>query len=170
MTTTHELDYGSTSTRPPWRTATRVLLALLLTAAVLSLPLVGVMETSIRVDAVTGSVERQTTWPLGITTGPRIDVSPLEQRLSAMGAAFTRDWRLLTRTDRNIFGGATRRGCASAPPIHSLGAALDLFLATATDDEVRELVRVMTTGTEAEQSAAIEAAADVAFGHLRTSP
>ena len=168
--TTHALNYGSTSTRHRWRTVAKVLLTVLLTAAVLSLPFVGVMQTRLRVDAVTGSVERQTTWPLGIATGPRIDVSPLEQRLIATGTTWTRDWRVLTYREQNVFGGATSRACASAPPIYSFRSGLEDFVAASSDHEIRQFVRVIATGTEAEQSAAIEAAADAASGHLRTSP
>ena len=60
-----------------------------------------------RMDAVTGSVERQTRWPCGITTSPAVEASFLETRLKTMGVPWTRDWRPIIENDVSMVGRAS---------------------------------------------------------------
>jgi hypothetical protein len=143
--------------RWPWRTIGVVTVVLLLASAA---PTVAVRQVESRVDAVTGSMTWKTVWLFGITSGPRRDVSPLEIRLKASGIAWTPSWRCLHNTHRNVLGGATCYECGSAPPIYQIRSVLKEFAAASTDVELREFVRVMQSGTEAEQNAAAEAAGE----------
>jgi hypothetical protein len=143
--------------RWPWRTVTVVALVLLLVAAAQT---VAVRRVESRIDAVTGSMTWKTVWLFGITSGPRVDVSPLETRLKTSGIAWTPSWRGLHNTYRNAFGRAICYECGSAPPIYQLRPVLQEFAAASTDAELREFVRVMQSGTEAEQEAAVNAAAE----------
>lgn len=168
--TTSPIDYQPSSHRRPRRIIARFVLAPLVAFGLVSLPLTPVTQTRSRVDAVTGSMEWQTTWPLGLTRGPTLDVSPLELRLKKMGTPWTRDWRFLHNTHRTVFGKAICYECGMAPPIYSFRPAIQYFVDASSDAQIKEFVRVMTIGTEAEQSAAVEAAADAAFEPRQTSP
>ena len=121
---------------------------------------VPVQQVQRRIDAVTGTMTRKTVWPFGLSSGTRVDVSPLETRLKQAGIPWTSDWRFLHDTDHNVFGLPIRRGCGSAPPIYSYRPVLGAFAAASTDDELRDFVRVMEAGTGQEQSAAVEAAGE----------
>ena len=111
-------------------------------------------------DAVTGSTTWKTVWVFGITSGSRVDASPLEERLKSSGIAWTPSWQFLHNTHRTIFGDATRYECGSAPPIYQLRPVLKGFAAASTDAELREFVRVMQSGTDAEQKTAVESAGE----------
>jgi hypothetical protein len=121
-------------------------------------------------DAVTGSTAWNATWLFGVTSGPRFDVSPLETRLKSSGINWTPSWNFLHSTGRNVFGGATSYGCGSAPRIYQLRPVLKEFAAASTDAELRDFVRVMQSGTDAEQKAAVEAAADKGLRALSAVP
>jgi hypothetical protein len=110
-------------------------------------------------DPVTGSVTWKTTWPFGLTSAPRTDVSPLETRLKSSGIAWTPSWQFLHNTHRNIFSFPTCYECGTAPPIYQLRPVLKEFAAASTDSELREFVRIMQFGTAVEQNAALETAA-----------
>jgi hypothetical protein len=150
-------DTARSRRRWPWRTLS-VSAAVLLLA--LAAPTVTVRRVESRVDAVTGSMTWKTVWLFGITSGPRVDVSPLETRLTSSGIPWTPSWQFLHNTHRNAFGGATRYECGSTPPIRQLRPVLREFAAASTDAELREFVRVMQSGTDAEQRAAVEAAGE----------
>ena len=110
-------------------------------------------------DPVTGSMTSKTVWLFGLTSGPRLDVSPLELRLKSSGIAWTPSWQFLHNTHRNVFGGATSFECGFAPPIYHLRPVLKEFVAASTDAELREFVRLIS-GTDAEQKAAVNAASE----------
>src|SRR5439155_26684174 len=93
-------------------------------------------------------------------SGPSVDESSLETRLKVCGIAWTPSWHFLHNTHRTVFGNATCYECGSAPPIYQLRPALKEFAAASTDAELREFVRVMQSGTDAEQKAAVEAAGE----------
>jgi hypothetical protein len=141
--------------------------ALLLAAAMWQ---IDIRQDESRMDAVTGSTTSKTVWLMGITSGPRMDISPLERRLRASGIAWTPSWRFLHNTHRNIYGGATCYECASAPAIYQLRPVLTEFAASSTDAELREFVRIMQSGTEAERTAVVDAAAEKGFQMLSTRP
>lgn len=140
-----------------WWALTAAVIAL---AAALLLPAITVRQVESRIDAVTGSMTWKTVWLFGITSAPRLEVSPLETRLKKGGVSWTPSWRFLHNTHRNIFGNATCYECGSAPPIYHLLPVLDEFVRASTDDELREFVAVMQSGTEEQQKAAVDAAAE----------
>lgn len=141
----------------PWRTLSAVAVVLILLVAA---PTVAVRQVESRMDPITGSMTWKTVWLFGISSGPRVDVSPLETRLTSSSITWTSSWRFLHNTHRNVFGGATCYECGSAPPIYQLRPVLKEFAAAATDAELRDFVRVMQSGTDAEQKAAVEAAGE----------
>ncbi len=140
-----------------WRRLSIVAAALLLAVAAVT---VAVRQVESRMDAITGSMTWKTVWLFGITSGARVDVSPLETRLKSSGIPWTPSWQFLHNTHRNVFGGATCYECGSAPPIHQLRPVLKEFASASTNVELSEFVRVMQSGTDAEQKAAVEAAGD----------
>lgn len=152
--------------RRPWRAVAAVVAALLLTFAA---PTVAVRRVESRMDAVTGSMTWKTVWVFGISSGTRVDVSPLEVRLERSGIAWTPSWRLMHNTHRNVFGGATRYECGDAPAVFQLRPVLKEFAAAATDEDLREFVRVMQSGTDAERKAAVEAAVEKGWERVPTA-
>ena len=143
--------------RRSWRTLGVVAAVLLLAVAA---PTVTVRQVESRMDSITGSMTWKTVWLFGIASDPRVDVSPLETRLKSSGIQWTPSWQFLHNTHRNVFGRATFYACGSAPPIYQLSPLLKAFAAASTDAELREFVRVMQSGTDAEQTAAVEAASE----------
>lgn len=121
-------------------------------------PSVAVRQDESRIDAVTGSMISKTVWLFGITSGPHVDVSPLETRLNSSGIQWAPSWQFLHNTHRNVFGGATCHECGWTPAIYQLTPMLKEFAAVSTDAELRAFVRVMQSGTDAEREAAVEAA------------
>jgi hypothetical protein len=140
----------------------RMPLVAALCLAVLPAGLVTVRHDSLQMDAVTGSRRVVSTWPMGITTGGTIQASALELRLNAMGVRWTRDWHSMSTYGYSMSGVRTSRGCGSAPPVYG-GAWLSQYVAVATDQEVREFVGVMQSGSAEQQRSAISVASDVAF-------
>jgi hypothetical protein len=141
----------------------RLAVAALLAIAILALPLVSIRETRSRVDAVTGSVEWQTTWPFGITSGPKVTPSPLEIRMTQLGIPWTRRWIFLHNTHRTLFGTATCYECGLAPAIDQLHPVLPRYAQVATSSELRTFISVMQNGTDDQQKAAVQAAIDEAM-------
>ena len=111
-------------------------------------------------DVVTGSMSWKTVWLFGITSGRRVDVSPLETRLKSSGIPWTPSWQFLHNAHRNVFGGATCYECGTAPAIYHVRPVLKEFATASTDAELREFVRVMQSGTDAQRKAAAEAAGE----------
>ncbi len=117
-----------------------------------------IKEVNVGLDPVTGSEIRTTTWPFGISTGPRVTPSPLETKLAARGIPYAPSWRFFSSTGQTIFGTPRSFSCGSQPPVANLRPVIAEFAAAATDGELREFVRVMQTGTDAQQLVAVEAA------------
>src|SRR5690606_27644214 len=107
-----------------------------------------------RMDPVTGSMQWETRWWLGISSGPRVVESPLEVRLRQAGMAWKRDWVFVHNTHRSVFGNAVKFECGGAPPIYELRPVLAEFVAASSDDELRQFVAVMQSGTPAQQQTA----------------
>jgi hypothetical protein len=143
--------------RWPWRTLSAVAVVLILLVAALMVP---VRQVESRMDAVTGSMTWKTVWLFGITSGPRVDVSPLETRLKRSGIAWAPSWQFLHNTHRTIFGNATCYECGSAPPIYHIRSVLKEFAAASSDSELREFVRAMQSGADGEVKAAVKAAGE----------
>jgi hypothetical protein len=121
------------------------------------LPILTMRRVETRIDPISGSMSYQTVWWLGITSGTSTDVSPLESRLNRSGIQWTRSWQFLTSKEYKLFV-LTMRGCSSTPPIYQLRPVLKDFANASTDRELRDFVRVMQSGTQAAQTAAIDAA------------
>jgi hypothetical protein len=153
--------------RWPGRTLCLIGAALLIAIAA---PTADVRQVESRMDVVTGSMTWKTVWLFGITSGPRVEVSPLETRLRSSGIQWTPSWQFLHNTHRNVLGHATCYECGSAPAIYGLRPVLEEFAAASTDAELREFVRVMQSGTDAEQRAAVEAAVEKGLQALSTAP
>lgn len=140
-----------------WRTPSVVAAVLLLVVAASTIT---VRQVESRMDAVTGSMTWKTVWLFGISSGPRVDVSPLEVRLKRSGIPWTPSWRLLHITHWSLLG-VRMYECGSTPPIYQLPRpVLEQFTAASTDAELREFVRVMQSGTEEEPREAVEAAGE----------
>lgn len=147
-------------------------LTILVLAAILLIPTPPLVfrQVESQVDGVTGSMTWKTIYPFGLTTGPKHQPSPLERRLVQMGETWTPNWHFVHQTGYDIFGRACVRACGKAPAIYSSQALLQWFASTATDDEIREFVNVMQTGSEEEQLALIDATADRIFSALAVGP
>lgn len=128
--------------------------------ALLASPFVGVLKDIQWVDAVTGSMRRQTVWPFGTSRGVVTQASPLELELCQRGIRWSADWRFLSEADRTLLGNATSRGCGVAPPIYQIRSVLGQFASASSNDELREFVRVMQSGSEDERRAAVDGAGD----------
>ena len=155
------LDYAPPAHRrrlPRWaRWSIGISLLVLTLALLIPLP---VRRVTTSVNPTTGTVVRQ--------TGARVVtiLSPLEARLAAAGIPWTARPRFLGETSYDIFGQSQGRACASAPPIYQLRPLLKEFAAASTDAELRSFVRVMETGTDAEQRAAVDAASEKALAAM----
>jgi len=107
-------------------------------------------------DAVTGSSTQERVWLFGLTTGPRKTESILERRLTERGIPWSPRWTFLHRTLCSLLMKSYQ--CGDAPPIYSLNSFLELDPTFPwTDDELREFVRVMQSGSDEEQERAVQA-------------
>ena len=143
-----------------WAFARRFLPVAAVCLAFIGLSAVTGREVERRIDTVTGTMTSKTTWAFGIPSAPAVDTSPLELHLKQRNIPWMPNSRFLHSTQYDGFGRATRRACATAPPIYSFRPILGDFAVASTDEELREFVRVMQSGTEAEQRATLEAAAE----------
>jgi len=162
--TIQSIEYAS-SHRPSRRVPVRLIVIVLVCLAFFAMPFVTVRQTRSRMDAITGSIEWRTDWVFGFRTGPWIEVSPLENRLRKIGVQWSADWRFLHNTHRTIFGRATCYECGTAPQIYQLRSVMQQFVNASSDDEVRALVRILESGTEEEQRAAVEATGEKILGY-----
>jgi len=144
----------------PWKTLTLVLALPLLAVAAWSLTF---RQVESRMDAITASTTSKTVWPFGITSGPRTEISPLETRLKTSNITWTPSWQFLHNTHHNLFGDVTCRECGTAPAIYQLRPVLKEFAETSTETQLREFVRAMQSGTDAQRQAAVQAAAEMGF-------
>ncbi|MBI1370744.1 MAG: hypothetical protein GC162_19065 [Planctomycetes bacterium] len=129
---------------------------MMIAAALIFLPL---REVQVEIDPVTGSMRRQTTWLGFLSTGPQIEVSPLETRLRESGIAWTPSWRFMYCTTDDVMG--RKYACRSAPPIYTLASnrpAMHDFVRNSTDDDLRQFVVTMQSGDRPAQHVAIDAA------------
>jgi hypothetical protein len=111
------------------------------------------------IDTVSGSKKSQTITRLGATLPPVIAVSPLETKFHDLGLVWQPDWRNVRSSAIPLFGRSHSLGHGRAPAILTLAGLPDIqryFIDHSSDDEIREFFRVMTSGTEAEQDAAID--------------
>ena len=119
------------------------------------------------IDAISGSQKSQTVWRDGASPPPVVSDSLLAERYRRLGLQWEPDWRNVKGTYRNVLGRSVGSGHGSAPEIYSLALSRDLqrsYLTVASDADVREFFRIMSSGTDAEKRAAVEAACDKALG------
>ena len=116
------------------------------------------------INPTTGTEVRQSS--SGTVTVP----SPLETRLRAAGIAWTARPQFLGATRYDITGRSCGAECGTAPPIYPLRPLLKAFADASTDGELRAFVRVMETGTDAEQRAAVDAACGKALAVAGNQP
>jgi hypothetical protein len=125
------------------------------------------------IDSISGSRKDQTVRRLGPTSAPVIPDSPLAQRYRKLGLQWQPDWRNVKGTYVDLFGRHVGHEHGwPAPEIYTLATTEVLqerFLNASTDEEVRQFFRVMTTGTEAEKKAAVEAACDKALARASST-
>ena len=163
------LNYASSDSVPTRRQwppiAIGIVVAIL--CLLLGARIVTVRKVEHRMDSVTGSIASQTYGPFGIESGPpRVHVSLLEQRLKESGISWVPSWHQLSSTHYNVFDRPARFGCGRAPPILHLRDVEAAFAGPSTDDELREFVRVMESGNDAQQKAAVDAAVEKALAAL----
>jgi hypothetical protein len=119
-------------------------------------------------DSISGSEKTQTVWQFGGSSSPVIRESPLAARYRKLGLKWNRDWRNVKTAYTDVLG--RNLGSADsfpAPEIYQFALSSGLqkrYLSKSSDVEVRAFFRVMTTGTEAEKKAAVEASCDRALG------
>lgn len=131
-------------------------------SSLLLLFLVAMVVTSIRpvlcekieVDAITGSIRGTDHW-IGGHHSVKVEESPLANRLTSCGIAWTRDWRTINDNDYYALGMNVVRGCSLAPPIYSVRPVLDQYAKAAGVDELRKFVPLMEHGTSAQRDGAI---------------
>jgi hypothetical protein len=117
-------------------------------------------------DSISGTQKSQTVWRFGVASAPAVSESPLAARYRKLGLTWQPDWRNVKGTYVSLFGRHIGSGHGPAPMIYPLASAdvQQSYLAASSDDDIREFFRVMSSGTEQEQKAAVEAACDKALG------
>jgi hypothetical protein len=119
------------------------------------------------VDPVTGSTKTQTTSGL-FSRRTVLERTALDEWVRRNEGAYSDRWVLLY--ERRESGGRRSYACSRPPAISErLGDSRSVaaFVAAATGRELGSFVRVMRTGTEAEQAAALSAASDLANSGAR---
>ncbi len=122
------------------------------------------------IDAVSGSMKRETVSAFGRSSGEIVKPSPLEQRLSQDGISWTPDWRFLHNVRRTAFGRAAGYECGSAPPIYQIRPLLAAFARASSNEQLRDFVKVMQSGSEIEQKTAVDAAGEVGLQAMAARP
>ena len=146
----------STARPPRWRAvaffAAAVLAVSGLTAAT---TLVGVVESSARIDTVTGTIVRDTTY-VGLFRRQRVDRSLFENVLVARGIAWVPQWQFLGYTEYACVGTVVDRGCGSGSLSGSFAKSyLGDWASGKGDDDLTRLVAVLQTGTDSQKEEAI---------------
>lgn len=129
------------------------LLVLIGTGLLMSIP---VGSRGFRTDAITGTIRNTHTY-FGFISDS-YNVSPPETRLKSMNYKWTPQWEGGCTRPTNIFGLQTGGVyCSFGADILSLRPMLGDFASNASDTEILALVKVLETGTDEEQRAAVRA-------------
>lgn len=119
------------------------------------------------IDSVSGSRKDQTVRRFGPTAAPVVQDSPLARRYRKLGLQWHPDWRNVRGDYVDLFGrNVGHEHGWPAPEIYTLATTEGLqerFLNASSDEEIRQFFRVMTTGTDAEKRAAVDAACEKAL-------
>jgi hypothetical protein len=125
------------------------------------------------IDSISGSQKRQTVWRSGAESTPVVSESLLAARYRKLGLQWEPDWKNVKGTYIDLYGRNVGHAHGwPAPEIYSFALNPDLqqsYLAGSSDEEVRELFRVMSGGTEEEKKSAVEAACNKALGEYATT-
>ncbi len=143
-----------------------IILAVVVLAAFLLIP-TNVRQDLGWIDSISGSQKSQTVWRFGAASTPIVSESLLAARYRKLGLKWEPDWKNVKGTYIDVFGRHVGSGHGSAPEIYSFALSPDLqqsYLAPSSDDDVREFLRVLSSGTEEEKKAAVEAACNKALG------
>ena len=105
-----------------------------------------------------GARQVRTRWVTGRVGTARLETSALSEWLAARGVAHEHEWQFQHATGRNVFGkGISAASTAGTCPVQSIAPTrLAEFLRTGSETDLGELARVMTTGTEEDQTRVIE--------------
>lgn len=152
-----------------WNLARGILAVALLIHLFFAAASITVREERERVDAVTGSQERETIWMFGWTAGPQIEKSPLERRLLEADIPWRPEWRFTHGTHRALLGNATCYSRGSVPPIYWLSNCQEPFVEASTDDEIRQFIHTMQSGSEQERHVAVAKANEKATRFSKAS-
>jgi hypothetical protein len=164
-----KLDYSTARPRLKWKLGAVI--------TVLVLGFIHMQVEHIRqdlgwIDSISGSHQTQSTWRFGWSSPARVTDSPLAIRYREMGLQWQPNWCNVKGTYVNIFGRKIGSGHGRAPAIYFLAVHPDLqqaYINQSSDDEVRELFHILSSGTEAEQDAACEAATNRALNGSRAA-
>ena len=121
-----------------------------------------IRDVRIETDCVTGSTRTKTERAFGLIRYERIEPSRLENALRQRQIAWTPQWQLISQIEYRMVSVA--RGCTSAPPIHSMSPVMSQWADTKSDAELRDFVTTMTSGTEAQQKATMDASVAEVLG------
>lgn len=124
------------------------------------------------IDSISGSQMSQTVWVFGAKSTPVLSELLLAARYRKLGLQWNPDWKSVRGTSINVLGRAVGSAHGLAPEIYSLAVHPDLqqsYLAAASDEEVCEFFRIMSSGTEQEKKAAVAAAQDRVLGKAGTT-
>lgn len=153
------LDYAKPERHRAWwkglRWACLVVSPLVLALLTLSVPF---SEVETRMDSVTGSWTRRTTWLNGLFTTTSKTASPLEEHLKSNDITWRANWGFLHRTSYNLLGQRLVSEHGSGPPIYLLQPGMQNFVDRSTDAQLIEFIRIMETGSADQQQEAIDAA------------
>jgi hypothetical protein len=146
-----------------------IMMAVVVVAAVLFIPTgIHVRQDLGWIDSISGSQKRQRVWRVGAASTPAVTESLLAARYRKLGLQWEPDWKNVKGTYIDAFGRSVGHAHGwPAPEIYSLALNRDLqqsYLAASSDDDVREFFRIMSSGTDEEKKAAVEAACDKALG------
>lgn len=110
------------------------------------------------VDALTSSEKRQTWYIFGIRSAAKTSHTKLYDWITSTDNAHDYDWRHISGTGFNVWGGRVSRGHDYAPPIWGLRGFVDPYVDRSSDSEIYEFVETMRTGSREEQMTAVNAA------------
>ena len=109
--------------------------------------------------SVCASMKCQAVWLFGFRSSAVVETSALAEWVAARQGAHEHDWHRVNMIGKNVLGRGVSIAClrsSRVPPICSLrGPAMAAFLREASEAEIGEFVRVMTTGSRDEQRRAV---------------
>lgn len=123
------------------------------------------------IDTVTGSTQQQAIWCIGSRSAEHVEPSPIARWVIDHEGSIDYRWKVTSDTSVTLWGRPVMFACDTAPPIYGFPTNLmPHFIASSTDDEIRNFIKTMQSGTRANQSAAVIAAIDQALNAMLKSP